>query len=74
MSRTYRNKKAAEKSFRGIRFKNELTANYFAVQEMIEEGFKPSNREKSYSNPTGENTRSNWDDIWISAYKEAKYS
>lgn len=72
MSRTYRRKSVPFCAFalRKPKTQNERKYSLLAVDELLDYGFNPSNRLKSTitRKPTA------WDDVFVSSYKEAKYT
>lgn len=71
MSRTYRKIEHAAINCRKIRFRSQYRDSYYYVQELLEFGFSPRQRDKKLAS---KGYLTNWDDYFLSAYREVDYS
>lgn len=72
MSRTFRNSYTKNLCLRKPKTLNYLLGNQQAVDELVDEGFTPRNRETAKANP--QNIPNAWDDKAISALYEIDFA
>ena len=72
MSRTFRNPNTKNLCLRKPKSKNYLLGNQHFVEELIDEGYSPRNRETAKANP--QNIPNAWDDKPVSALYEIDFA